>query len=106
MGKLSAVEDFRHHGSRCQKPERRKVSNYQNRFLAACIHLCQLPSINRSGNERSGESSFVLFFTPAGADGHPLTGGGVGDGSVVVDQGGVESHAVDIQGHRGKLHAE
>lgn len=49
---------------------------------------------------------FGFFFTPAGADSHPLTGGGVGDGSVVVDQGGVESHAVDVQGHRGKLHAE
>lgn len=39
------------------------------------------------------------FFTPAGADEHPLAGGGVGDGSVVMDEGRVEGHAIDIQGH-------
>lgn len=46
------------------------------------------------------------FFTPAGADEHPLAGGGVGDGSVVMDEGRVEGHAIDIQGHRRKLDAE
>lgn len=39
------------------------------------------------------------FFTPAGADEHPLAGGRVGNGSVVMDQGGVEGHTVDVQGH-------
>lgn len=52
------------------------------------------------------EHNFPVFLTPAGADEHPLAGDGVGDGSVVVDEGGVEGHAVDIQGHRGELDAE
>lgn len=37
--------------------------------------------------------------TPAGADEHPLAGGGVRDGSVVVDESRVEGHTVHIQGH-------
>lgn len=41
----------------------------------------------------------VNVFTPAGADKHPLAGGRVGDGSVVMDEGGVEGHTIDIQGH-------
>lgn len=44
--------------------------------------------------------------TPAGADEHPLAGGGVGDGSVVMDEGGVEGHTIHIEGHRGELDTE
>ena len=42
------------------------------------------------GNQGGGE------FTPAGADGHPLTGGRVGDGPVVVDEGRVKGHSVHV----------
>lgn len=45
-------------------------------------------------------------FTPAGANKHPLAGGRVGDGSIVMDECGVEGHAINVQGHRGELDTE
>lgn len=44
--------------------------------------------------------------TPGGSNEHPLAGGRVGDGSVVVDESRVKGHAVDIQRHGGELDAE
>lgn len=43
--------------------------------------------------------SIKSCLTPAGADEHPLKGGGVGDGAVVVDKGRVKGHTIHIQGH-------
>lgn len=77
------------------------------RLSSACIHFCQNPSL--SWNKKCmwiADSLNMHFFTPAGADEHPLAGGGVGDGSIVMDEGRVEGHAIDIQGHRWKLDAE
>ena len=48
----------------------------------------------------------IPVLTPASADNHSLMGGGVGNGTVVVDEGGVEGHPVYVQGHRGELDAE
>lgn len=45
-------------------------------------------------------------FTPAGADEHPLARDRVGNGTVVMDEGGVKGHAIHVEGHRGELDAE
>lgn len=37
--------------------------------------------------------------TPAGTNEHPLAGGRVGDGAIVMDEGRVECHAVHVKGH-------
>lgn len=69
-------------------------------LLSARIHFCQNPSRQ---NEMYVSSEFTqhkyVHLTPAGADEHPLAGDRVGDGSVVVDEGGVEGHTVHVQGH-------
>lgn len=44
--------------------------------------------------------------TPAGSDDHPLAGLRVGDGSVVMDESGIEGHAIHIQSHGRELDAE
>lgn len=85
-----------------------KNKKKQDSSLSACIHFCQNPSL--SWNEIYVSCGYAVHkfqcVTPAGADEHPLAGGGVGDGSVVVDEGGVEGHTVDVQGHWGELDTE
>lgn len=81
-------------------PQQRNTK--QNSSLAARIHLCQKFTITPEHNCRCSERDF----TPAGADEHSLARGGVRDGSVVVDEGGVKCHAIDVQGHRGELDTE
>ena len=44
--------------------------------------------------------------TPAGPDDHPLAGGGVRDGSVVMDECRVKGHTVHIQSDGRELDAE
>lgn len=47
-----------------------------------------------------------VSLTPAGTDEHALTRGGVRDGSVVVDEGGVKGHSIHVKGHWWELDAE
>lgn len=48
----------------------------------------------------------LQLLTPTGTDDHPLTGDRVGDGAVIVDEGGVKGHSINVQGHRGELDTE
>lgn len=73
-------------------PKREKVNKNENYFLATCFFFVS-NSINKVvGNGKPSRHEL----TPAGADDHPLTGGGVGDGAVVVDQGGVKGHTINV----------
>lgn len=84
------------------------TKNQDSSLCSVSSHFCQNPSWSWNEMYDSCESTQhkCQCPTPAGADEHPLAGGGVRDGSVVVDESRVEGHTVHIQGHWGELDAE
>lgn len=77
---------------------------WKNNNNSAWIWLCQVYSLRwNSVHVMARMIAPFQRLTPAGTDEHSLTGSWVGDGTVVMDEGGVKGHSIYIQGYWGEL---
>lgn len=107
LNDISVMEECKE-GSKMLLTVFMQKKNEKKRKKKNWINLCQ--ELSLSWNEMYVSCGFTQhkfrFLTPAGTNEHPLMGGRVRDGSVVMDKGRVKGHTIHVQGHWGELDTE